>query len=346
MDPYDRRIVPTPIAWFNDLYQRDLLDLSPPYQRRSVWNQAYREYFIETILLNYPAPPVFLHEEISPEGTAAYSVVDGKQRLTTILDFVRDIFPVGENSSLERLQGRFFSQLDDATKTAFWRYPIGVEYMPIVEEGVLKNIFDRLNRNVARLTRQELRHAQYAGELAKSAEAMTDYMLEELPRDVPRIAAASRRQMKDVELVAQLLLLAEEGPASFSQDELDDAYVAREEWSVRTRVERRFRNAVEAIAELVAANGGALMGTRVQNQADFYSLFGAVLELQQEKKLPAPEASGRALARFLKQSNDETAREKNEDARMYYEAARSASNDLRQRRTRIEILKKKLSVTK
>jgi hypothetical protein len=203
-----------------------------------------------------------------------------------------------------------------------------------------------LNRNVARLTRQELRHAQFAGELAKSAEAMTDYLLDALPRDVPRIAPTSRRQMKDVELVAQLLLLAEEGPASFSQDDLDDAYAVREEWNVRTQVERRFRSAVEAIGELVNANGGALMGTRVQNQADFYSLFGAVLELQQEKGLPSPEVGARALARFLKQSNDEASREKYEDARMYYEAARSASNDLRQRRIRIEILKKKLSAKK
>jgi hypothetical protein len=51
------------IAWFNDLYNRELLDLDPPYQRRSVWTQTFRDYFIETLLLDYPAPTIFLYEE-------------------------------------------------------------------------------------------------------------------------------------------------------------------------------------------------------------------------------------------------------------------------------------------
>ena len=42
------------IAWFNDLNKRGLLDLDPPYQRRSVWNQAYKDAFIDTILIQYP----------------------------------------------------------------------------------------------------------------------------------------------------------------------------------------------------------------------------------------------------------------------------------------------------
>ena len=52
------------IAWFNDLYKRDLLNLDPPYQRRSVWNITFRQYFIETVLLHYPAPAIFLYEDI------------------------------------------------------------------------------------------------------------------------------------------------------------------------------------------------------------------------------------------------------------------------------------------
>jgi hypothetical protein len=268
-EPNERRIVAYPIAWFNDLYTRQLLDLDPPYQRRSVWNQAYRDYFIETILLNYPAPPIFLHEDITPEGIAAYSVVDGKQRLTTILEFVRDEFPVSERSPLERLQGLFFSRFDDTTKTQFWRYQLPAEFLPIVEEGTLKNIFDRLNRNVARLTRQELRHAKFFGEFATSAEAMSDLMTQDLPHGLPNIASSSRRQMKEVEVVAQLLLLAEDGPASFSQDELDVAYSLREEtWDARPKVEKRFRAAVRAIAELASVEPASLANTRLRNQAD------------------------------------------------------------------------------
>jgi hypothetical protein len=30
------------ISWFNDVFKRQLLELNPPYQRRSVWNQPTR----------------------------------------------------------------------------------------------------------------------------------------------------------------------------------------------------------------------------------------------------------------------------------------------------------------
>ena len=53
------------IAWFRDLYLRKLLNLDPPYQRRSVWNQSYKDYFIDTILLGYPAPAILLYEDIA-----------------------------------------------------------------------------------------------------------------------------------------------------------------------------------------------------------------------------------------------------------------------------------------
>src|SRR6266496_4239478 len=107
----ERRQTAQTIAWFWDLYKRGLLDLDPPYQRRSVWNQSYKEYFIETILLRYPAPAVFLYEDMEATGVATYSVVDGKQRLTTVFEFAKDEFPLGEKPAIERYDGKYFSQL-------------------------------------------------------------------------------------------------------------------------------------------------------------------------------------------------------------------------------------------
>jgi hypothetical protein len=53
-----------PFSWLNDLYNRDQLDLDPPYQRRSVWSERYRSEFVTTVLLNYPCPAIFLFEQI------------------------------------------------------------------------------------------------------------------------------------------------------------------------------------------------------------------------------------------------------------------------------------------
>ena len=96
------------VSWFFDLSQRDRLDLDPPYQRRSVWNQSFKDYFVDTVLLGLPAPAIFLFEEISPEGRSVYHVVDGKQRLTTLLEFVSDAFRFPTTARADSEQARIF----------------------------------------------------------------------------------------------------------------------------------------------------------------------------------------------------------------------------------------------
>jgi hypothetical protein len=340
VEKLERRQAPQTIAWFSDLYKRKLLDLEPPYQRRAVWNQKFRDFFVETVLLHYPAPPIFLHEDIRSDGSARYAVVDGKQRLSTVFDFADDLFPVAEESLLQRLQGKFFSQLEDDTKKTFWTYQFPVEFVPTTDESTLTSIFDRFNRNVARLTRQELRHAKFDGEFAKAVEELAEYLFEEMPADVPHIAKPSLRQMKDVEFVAQLVLLLENGPQSFSQDDLDDAYSERDEfWSERKRVERTYRRVVSVLRVLFGEPElSQPPSRRLRNQADFYALFGTVSALLERDELPKTNRVAQRLGDFMKVVTDEAKREENDRAKRYFQAARSASNDLRQRLARIEIL--------
>lgn len=329
------------VAWFNDLNNRKLLDLDPPYQRRSVWNLSYQQFFVETILLHYPAPAIFLYEDIRVDGSALYSVVDGKQRLTTIFRFVSGEFPVADDSVLERYQGKFFSQLDDQAKKDFWTYQFLVEYVPTTDEVTLNSVFDRINRNVARLTRQELRHAKFDGRFAQTADEMAQLIESDLPEGVPHFVPSSKRQMKDVELIAQLLLLVEDGPNSFSQDDLDEAYSSRDdEWESEVGVRSNFTRVVHYLNDVFksAPIAGFAQTRRLRNQADFYSLFGAVLELSNASKLPAANEAAQRLADFILRVQDDSERLKDETARTYFEAARSASNDLRQRISRISIL--------
>ena len=122
------------VSWFNDLYSRGILDLDPPYQRRSVWNQRFKDDFIDTVLLNYPAPAIFLYEDITADGRSLYHVVDGKQRLTTLLEFLRDQFPLSESSEVGQWSGQYFSSLPDELKRAVWGYQFLVEYVPNANE--------------------------------------------------------------------------------------------------------------------------------------------------------------------------------------------------------------------
>jgi len=77
------------VSWFLDLHDKDQLNLNPAYQRRSVWSPRDRRFFIDTVLNNYPAPPVFLHKTSDEDGRPTYHVVDGKQRLQTLILFTQ-----------------------------------------------------------------------------------------------------------------------------------------------------------------------------------------------------------------------------------------------------------------
>ena len=330
------------ISWFWDLHTRKLLDLDPPYQRRSVWNQSYKDYFIDTVLSNYPAPAIFLHQDIHPDGSTKYAVVDGKQRLSSIFDFADNQFPVPDVSSVKQFSGLYFKDLPDAIKTAFWTYQFAVEYLQITDEAFISNVFDRINRNVAKLTSQELRHARFDGPFIRQAESLTIWLQQTLPPGMPNFALQSIKQMKDLEFVAQLMLFLEDGPRSYSQLTLDQAFSDRDvEWARETETTAEFRRAIEGISEIlrVGDSGQALARSRIRNQADFYSLFGTLAELAREDRLPTATEHAQRLSAFIQIVEDEHARAKNKQASDYYEAARSASNDAGPRRTRIDIIK-------
>lgn len=341
MPPKARRQNFQTISWFWDLKRRDLLDLDPPYQRRSVWNQAYKDNFIDTILLQYPAPAIFLYEEVSAEGTSKYHVVDGKQRLTAVFEFAEGRFAVAEESAVSHLRGRYFVQLSEDDKTAFWTYQFSVEYLPTNEETIVNNIFERINKNTAKLTRQELRHARLGGSFISLAEEMAEYMERTLPEGFPRLESQSRKQMKDVELVANLLLYYEDGVRGYSQDELDQAFSERDsDWERKNEARERFIRAIDCLTRLVQMpETNPLFRTRLRNQADFYSLFTATAELLQRGTEPCNEpVAATRLAAFLATVDDEERREQDKRAADYLVAARSNSNDTGPRKARTQIL--------
>lgn len=336
------------ISWFSDVFKRKLLNLEPPYQRRSVWNQSYKNDFIDTVLLQFPAPAIFLYEEVSPEGTSLYQVVDGKQRLTAVFEFASGVFPVSEDSPVTHLRGKYFEQLSRDEKTGFWTYQFPVEYLPTNDETVINTIFQRINKNTARLTRQELRHARFNGLFITAVEELADYLFQTLPEGFPRIEGQSRKQMKDVEMVANLLLALETGIRGYSQDELDEAFSDRDDvWAEAASVRKRFIDTANCLRQLSSTpEEYPLYKTRLRNQADFYSFFTAVAELLQRAEINcSDEEHASNVSEFLAAVDSEEARQTDAAARDYFRAARSNSNDSGPRKTRHQIMSRVLMGT-
>ena len=342
------------ISWFWDLHNRKLLELDPPYQRRSVWDQNYKDFFIDTVLNGYPAPAIFIYQEINPDGQSKFSIVDGKQRLSTLFEFAQNEFPVYEKGTIQSLRGKYFKDLDTETKQNFWKYQFAIEYLPSDDEKVIGNIFDRINRNVIKLTPQELRHAKFDGLFITTVEEVTPWMFKHLSPDgenenFPRLDQKSKRQMKDVEMVAQLLLFLEEGVRAYSQDYLDNSFLKRdEEWEQQKTIENEFRKTIESIKQILNLSSSQtfnLYQTRLKNQADFYSFFGAISELQRENKLEINHEIAQKIYQFIKTVEDEEERKQSNNSKIqeYYNAVKSSYTDAGTRKTRIDIIKSVIS---
>ena len=329
------------LSWLWDLYKRKLLDMDPPYKRRSIWNQPYKDFFIDTVLNDYPCPAIFLYENITPEGIAKYSVVDGKQRLLTLFEFANNEFPVPADATIAKTKDKYFKDLDDDTKRGFWRYQFAVEFIPSEDETLINTIFDRINRNVAKLTRQELRHAKFSGAFISKVEELAEWTFSTLPKNFPFIQPSSRKQMRDDEFLAQLLLLIEEGPKSYSQDDLDRAFSTRDPvWEKSEETTNSYRSTIQKVDEIVRADQtGELVRGRLRNQADFYSLIGAVYALSQLGQALPPDQVCTRLRRFIAVVEDEEKRAEFSPAQSYFAASRAASNDAGPRQTRINTIK-------
>lgn len=262
------------ISWFLDQYERNQLDLDPPYQRRSVWSPRDKKFFVDTILNNYPAPPVFLHKTMDDSGRATYHVVDGKQRLQTIIEFTQDRVRIPEYFGNHNLQKKRWKDLTRETRETFWNYELIVEMMPNVDEAKIRSTFDRINRNSRRLTPQELRHAKYEGWFIQFVEQEAE---KNEWKECGVVTTARIKRMLDVQFISELCAVVINGRIiGFDQDGLDDLYAAYEDISeLDGFIEDDFVAHVERLKKRVAdmISLRPSVAGYIRTQGNFYSLW-------------------------------------------------------------------------
>jgi hypothetical protein len=217
-----RQPTPQHITWFLDLVKNKQIDLNPSYQRKSVWTPKDRRFFLDTIFRNYPAPPIFFHREISDSGQTTYHVVDGKQRLETIINFSEDKIAMDKGFGDENLDGKKFKDLSIDYKRKFWDYLLVVDFIDDVGGNNIKEVFDRVNRNSKNLEPQELRHARFDGWFITETEKESE---ESFWWDSKVNTRAKEKRMKNIQLISELLLITlEKKIVGFSQEYLDEMY--------------------------------------------------------------------------------------------------------------------------
>lgn len=143
--------------------RKDLL-IAPDFQRRNVWKQKQRVELVESIIMGIPLPVIYLFE--SADGKK--QVVDGRQRITAIIDFLNNEFPLKDLKILPQYNNKRFSELPPKIQGIFEDYQIFCYVIqPPTPERVKYDIFDRVNRGGTMLNSQEMRSALYQGEATK-----------------------------------------------------------------------------------------------------------------------------------------------------------------------------------
>lgn len=143
------------------LYEdRGELIIDPDFQRGNVWNSRQRSELIESILMGIPLPIIYLFESIDGRK----QVVDGRQRITAIIDFLNDKLRLTDLKILGGLNGFTFSRLEPKLQGIVEDYQLlAYVIQPPTAERVKYDIFDRVNRGGTTLNAQEMRNALYGG---------------------------------------------------------------------------------------------------------------------------------------------------------------------------------------
>jgi hypothetical protein len=290
------------LRWFLDLYHNDQLNLDPPYQRRSVWTLKDRRFFLDTIFRNYPSPAVFLHKEIDQAlGKMIYHVVDGKQRLETIVLFTRNNIALDKEYGDARLSGKKWKNIENEPDLTakFYNYVLPVEFIDTANNTVINEVFDRLNRTSRKLERQELRHAKCDGWFIKIAEAEAEK--DEWER-LGLVTKARMRRMKDVQSISELLIvLLKNHVVGYDQDALDDIYAEYDspQETVLNFDEKEFKAKLrfteDYIMKMEAHNGAVT--EYAKGVGNFYSLW-AFIALNQPY-LAIPEITAERYSGFM-----------------------------------------------
>lgn len=281
-----------PVAWFRDRNTDGSLVLKPPYQRKPVWTKDKKTFLIDSILKGYHLPEVYIHRVTDVDGVTKYNVVDGQQRIRTILEFINNEFEMPSDDYPEYLD-RTFENFPDKQRESFWGYTIYVREISDASEVEVREMFKRMNKNVVSLNAQELRHATYSGDFIKLMEILADdpFWTENKivsPNDV--------RRMNDVQFVSVLFVSLINGIQDKSKD-LDSYYEQYEEVAPDLIPHKdRFLTIKQFIADVLPG----LRDTRWKNDPDFYTLFLTMNRcLGNKKTFAITEAKKKSVSKAL-----------------------------------------------
>jgi hypothetical protein len=328
------------VAGWND---RRELRLAPEFQRRRVWSPRGKSFLIDSIIRGMPLPQFFIREIVLPrEKRTVREVVDGQQRLTTILEFIAGDFYVlpMHNEEFARLK---YEDLPEGTQKEFLSFPLSVNILEGTEDQDVLEIFSRLNSYSVPLNEQEKLNARYVGAFKK---AMADLSRDHLAywKRHRILTAQPIARMKDVELTSELVGAMLYGLQNQKKIIATMYKTFDPEFPQAPQVSQQFGQTLQVCEDIL---GGDISGTIFKRTSLFYSLFAAVYDVayglgeQRHTALQLSSEDGLIQARegLIELSENLGADDQPEDWAEFYEATRQSTDKLPQREARHRLLR-------
>ena len=188
-----------------DMVDNDVIDLNPRYQRRERWDHVRQSELIESFLLNVPVPPIYLAEE----NYGVYSIIDGKQRITAVSEYLNNSFPLSGLEEFHELNGARFSELPKSLQSALRIRPY-LRVITLLKQSspqLKYEVFIRLNRGGIQLNNQEIRNVAFRGPMNECIYRCSENKLLKAALKIQGVKSAAYQQMQDAEYVLRFLTL-------------------------------------------------------------------------------------------------------------------------------------------
>lgn len=256
-----------------DWFRNRVLVVNSDYQRGGgLWPPAAKSYFIDTILREFPFPKVYFHERVDKATKKPKrEIVDGQQRISTIVDFVDGKFALGRNA--REYSGARFDDLPDEVQDQLWAYTISVDVIRNADRSEILQMFRRMNAYTLPLNESEKRHSEFFGEFKDWVNSVLDREGRIL-NEWNVLTSRQTVRMQDAEFIADVALAVDEGVISTSPAKLRLLYRNNDECFEKLA---SFDNQVSGALRAVAQDLSGIQGTYATKPHVFHSLLCALI---------------------------------------------------------------------
>jgi hypothetical protein len=320
-----------------NLHQRDELNISPWYQRRSVWTRPQKAYLVNSLFEQKPIPTLYIRHSLDIEKEKSVrEVVDGQQRIRSILEYVSDGY-AARHPNQKRLVK--YSELSKLEKESFRMTKLSIGYLINANDADVIEIFGRLNSVSKNLNEQEKRNAKFSGEFKQFCLKQAAKRVN-LWRDLRVFTANDIARMEEIRFISDLVLNIINGLSDFSAKSLDTIYKEYDENfpqhdGISELMERVF-------VKIASSDPRVIKDTIFSRQPLFFSLFLVLANINADISTKALEKSLFSIDSIYNADIPVTGH-KEEDAEFIF-ACTSSTQRIRSRSIRDKYLRKHLGV--